>query len=289
MPEISCVDDKSKIDNIYNTKQLFGDTYDMCPANHSEMISHRAEGYYYVPGAISKDNKLVEGNEYNIRRDIYHFGPAATVMKVFNDFLHWNGVGIYEWDGKSELLNPHIGHSVVLVGWGTENGKDYWIVRNSWGETWGKNKGYFKMKRGTNHCEIEENVFVCYPSIPGMRLYLEYPILFTTDDFVIRGLWGIYDNGTKLTVHEKTMLQKTKTETETTMESFLYNPKFWVDFSRMIAGKFDTFYYLVKYANKEGFRYSSVDENDKLSHSYTVIISILCIILFLKFLGKLIR
>ena len=44
-------------------------------------------------------------------------------------------------------------HAVLVVGWGIENGKKYWQIKNSYGDKWGEN-GYFRIKRGTGHCGI---------------------------------------------------------------------------------------------------------------------------------------
>lgn len=45
-------------------------------------------------------------------------------------------------------------HAVVAVGYGTLNGVNYWVIRNSWGTTWGS-AGYVLFKRGTNLCQVE--------------------------------------------------------------------------------------------------------------------------------------
>ena len=42
---------------------------------------------------------------------------------------------------------------ISVVGYGTEGGKDYWLVKNSWGKFWG-DSGFMKIKRGTGHCGI---------------------------------------------------------------------------------------------------------------------------------------
>jgi len=58
--------------------------------------------------------------------------------------------------------NPEdLDHGVAVVGYGTD-GKDYWIIRNSWGEDWGES-GYMRIKKGSNTCGVANSA--CYPVV----------------------------------------------------------------------------------------------------------------------------
>jgi hypothetical protein len=54
---------------------------------------------------------------------------------------------------KSGILNSSscgttLDHAVIAIGYGELNGTPYWLIRNSWGKSWGE-AGYVKLFRGT--------------------------------------------------------------------------------------------------------------------------------------------
>ena len=49
----------------------------------------------------------------------------------------------------SPKCGTDLDHCVVIVGYGTENGNEFWRVRNSWGEDWGES-GYIKIIKNQN-------------------------------------------------------------------------------------------------------------------------------------------
>ena len=96
-------------------------------------------------------------NAISIKTDILQYGPVETGFTVYEDFMYYTG-GIYIHTSGSYLG----GHAVKIVGWGNENGTEYWIVANSWGTTWGEN-GFFRIALG--QCGIDNDAIAGRPKI----------------------------------------------------------------------------------------------------------------------------
>lgn len=94
----------------------------------------------------------ISDNETQIMAEIFKNGPVEADMSVYVDFFSYKS-GVYQRHSDAYLG----GHSIRLLGWGTENGTPYWLAANSWNTDWG-DKGFFKILRGKNECDIEEHI-----------------------------------------------------------------------------------------------------------------------------------
>lgn len=101
--------------------------------------------------------------EGGIMREIKNYGPVVGVIQLYSDFLTYKS-GIYE---------PHISarripgaQAVEIVGWGVDDKEvQYWIIKNSWGETWGE-QGYAYIKKGVKDLGLEDFVLTASPTVP---------------------------------------------------------------------------------------------------------------------------
>lgn len=119
------------------------------------------ECYPYTSGTSGKDGDCLKVCHDGSAMHLYHAqktqtsrsntvtmqniqagGPVEAAFTVYQDFMSYKG-GIYQHTSGSMLG----GHAIKAIGWGTENGVDYWIMANSWGTGWGE-QGFFRIKKG---------------------------------------------------------------------------------------------------------------------------------------------
>lgn len=91
-----------------------------------------------------------DGDEKAMMQALFINSLAVGIKADDKQFqMYSSGVLDYDCDSSENAID----HSVVIEGYGSENGKDYWLVRNSWGTSWG-DKGYIKMVRDKCMCGI---------------------------------------------------------------------------------------------------------------------------------------
>lgn len=99
----------------------------------------------------------INGTEGDLSDALDKYGPISVSMFVDARLrLYTEGIWYDKW--CSEISN----HAMLLIGYGTEKGQDYWLIKNSWGTKWGED-GYFKVARSQheNYCGLTiESIFI---------------------------------------------------------------------------------------------------------------------------------
>ena len=89
--------------------------------------------------------------------------PVSIAIEADTNYFQSYSGGVLD----STLCGTTLDHGVLIVGYGTENGLDYWLVKNSWGVTWGLD-GYVKILK-TNSSDD--------PGICGIAMQPSFPVI----------------------------------------------------------------------------------------------------------------
>ena len=145
---------------------------DVCDTSELE-YNYSVDDYFYIGGYYGASD------EEQMMKELRARGPIIGNFEPPSDFSFYKN-GIYEYADLSfrdETDEPNttnmredgmdwerVDHSVLIVGYGEENGKKFWRLQNSWGNNWGED-GFFKMRRGTDECSVESMGEAAIPTV----------------------------------------------------------------------------------------------------------------------------
>eukprot|EP01064_Diplonema_japonicum_P037685 TRINITY_DN88_c0_g1_i1.p1 TRINITY_DN88_c0_g1~~TRINITY_DN88_c0_g1_i1.p1 ORF type:complete len:325 (+),score=118.27 TRINITY_DN88_c0_g1_i1:49-1023(+) len=96
-------------------------------------------------GATIKGHKDIAHNENAMAEFVGPSGPLSIAVDATSWQTYTGGV-------MSNCISRQLDHGVLIVGFAA----DYWIVKNSWGASWGEN-GYIRLARGSNQCLLTQS------------------------------------------------------------------------------------------------------------------------------------
>jgi cathepsin L len=125
--------------------------------------------YKHKDGHCQEDNSMfvahcggyeeVSPNESAMESALVEIGyPISIGVHAGSSFQHYHS-GVYD---DTHCKNGQLNHAILVVGYDKSGSEPYWIVKNSWGGSWGDH-GYINMKMGVNTCGMKADP--CYPTM----------------------------------------------------------------------------------------------------------------------------
>lgn len=99
---------------------------------------------------VSRVYRFSSHNAEAMESAMMRYGPLGVAVDATKFQTYMRGV----MNGNG-CQKGNANHAVNAVGWGVENDMEYWIIRNSWGASWGE-RGYVRLAKGVNACGVED-------------------------------------------------------------------------------------------------------------------------------------